>query len=93
MLVAVSCPFCETEMAQGWVAAHGPFRVERAWLTWEPAEIRTMKRRWRDIGRRGAVTLLGHGLLRRDERAAALCHACGAVVIDPITPRGDPASG
>jgi hypothetical protein len=39
-------------MADGWVALHGGFPIA-AWdigLMWEPAEIRTMKRRWRDIG-------------------------------------------
>jgi hypothetical protein len=72
-------------MAAGWVALHGVFPMT-AWdvgLTWEPAEIRTMKRRWRDVGRRGWVTLLSGRLFRRRERAAALCPRCGAVVIDP----------
>jgi hypothetical protein len=45
-----------------------------------------MKRRWRDIGRRGVVTLLPTRLVGRRERAAALCPDCGAVEIDPTSP-------
>jgi hypothetical protein len=84
----MDCRFCGEEMADGWVALHSEFPLI-AWhvgLTWEPAEIRTMKRRWRDIGKRGWVTLLSGRLFRRRERAAALCQQCGAVVIDPETP-------
>jgi Domain of unknown function (DUF6487) len=84
----MDCRFCGAEMANGWLALHGAFPLT-AWdvgLTWEPAEIRTMKRRWRDIGKRGWVTLLTGRLLRRQERAAALCPQCGAVVIEPEIP-------
>lgn len=72
-------------MANGWVALHGmvPFAAWDVGLTWEPAEIRTMKRHWRDIGKRGWVILLTGRLFRRQERVAALCHQCGAVVIEP----------
>jgi len=82
-------------MDPGWVAVKGPFPLE-AWdttLVWEPAEIRAMKRRWRDIGRRGWVPLLNGRLIRRRERGAYLCHVCGAVVIDPDRPLGDLPSG
>jgi hypothetical protein len=75
-------------MADGWVALYGGFPLN-AWhvgLMWEPAEIRTMKRRWRDIGKRGWVTLLSGRFFRRRERAAALCSQCGAVVIGPLIP-------
>jgi len=88
MLGAMDCWFCGAEMANGWVTLHGMFPLT-AWdvgLTWEPAEIRTMKRRWRDIGKRGWVTLLTGRLFRREERAAALCPQCGAVVFDPQIP-------
>ena len=84
----MDCRFCGAETADGWVALYGGFPMN-AWhvdLIWEPAEIRTVKRRWRDIGRRGWVTLLGGRLFRRRERAAALCPRCGAVVIDPEIP-------
>jgi uncharacterized membrane protein YhaH (DUF805 family) len=72
-------------MAICWVALHGlvPRTVWDVGLIWEPAEIRTMKRRWRDIGKRGWVNLLSGRLLRSQERVAALCPQCGAVVIDP----------
>jgi hypothetical protein len=47
-----------------------------------------MERRWRDVGRRGFVTLLHGRIFRRSERAATLCRECGAVVIEPL-PVGD----
>lgn len=83
---SMDCGFCGAEVASGWVAVRGAFPLDAmdVALTWEPAEIRTMKRRWRDIGRRGTVTLLTGRLLRRRERRAALCRECGAVVIDPM---------
>jgi hypothetical protein len=91
MLWAMDCWFCGAEMANGWVAVSGalPLGAWDAQLTGEPAEIRTMNRRWCDIGKRGAVILLAGRLLRRRERAAALCHECGAVVIDPTVPVGE----
>jgi hypothetical protein len=75
-------------MAKGWVAVQGllPFTAGDVSLIWEPAEIRTRKRRWRDIGKRGWVPVLDGRRLRRRERGAALCHQCGALVIDPVTP-------
>ena len=51
--------------------------------TTKAAEVRAMKRRWRDIGKRGTVVLLAGRLFRRPERAAALCRECGAVVFEP----------
>jgi hypothetical protein len=91
----MECLFCGSEMAPGWVAVKGVFPLQ-AWdtaLIWEPAEIRTTKRRWRDIGRRGWVPLLTGRLVRRRERGAYLCHVCGAVMIDPDRPYDDPPSG
>jgi hypothetical protein len=44
------------------------------------------RRPWRDIGRRGTVTLLSGRLIVRRERAAALGPECGAVEIDPTSP-------
>jgi hypothetical protein len=75
-------------MADGWVAIRDPFSMgwSDAALQWEPGEIRYMKRRWRDIGRRGIVTLLSGRFIVRRERAAALCPECGAVEIDPTSP-------
>jgi diphthamide synthase (EF-2-diphthine--ammonia ligase) len=81
----MDCLFCGAEMADGWVAVSGalPMGAWDAQLLWEPAEVRTMKRRWRDVGKRGAELVLAGRILRRNERAAALCHECGAVVIEP----------
>jgi hypothetical protein len=82
----MNCRFCGAEMANGWVAVRGlgPLSAWDVALEWEPAEIRTMKRRWRDLGKRGRVTLLAGRFIRRSERAAALCYECGAVVIEPV---------
>jgi len=84
----MDCRFCGAEMADGWVTVSGPFSRGRSdgQLEWEPAEIRYMKRRWRDIGRRGTVSLFPARLFGRRERAAALCPECGAVEIDPTSP-------
>ena len=84
----MDCRFCGAEMFNGWVALRGmvPLAAWDITLTWEPDEIRTMKRRWRDIGKRGWVILLTGRLIRRQERAAALCPECGAVVFDPEIP-------
>jgi hypothetical protein len=84
----MDCRFCGAEMADGWVAVRSPFSMGKSdgQLQWEPAEIRYMKRRWRDIGRRGVVTLFPAQLFGRRERAAALCPECGAVEIDPSSP-------
>jgi hypothetical protein len=82
----MDCLFCGATMVDGWVAVSGVYRLGTwdAGLTWEPAEIRTMKKRWRDLGKRGEVTLLTNGFFRRRERPAALCYECGAVVIAPL---------
>ena len=48
-------------MADGWVALYGGFPMN-AWhvdLIWEPAEIRTMKRRWREHRQAGVGDLAG----------------------------------
>jgi hypothetical protein len=81
----MDCWFCGAEMEPGWAAVTGalPMGALDAMLTWEPADVRMMKRRWRDIGKRGTVGLLGGRMFRRPERAAALCRECGAVLFDP----------
>lgn len=84
----MDCSFCGAQMTEGWVAVRGMLPLS-AWyvsLEWEPAEVRTMKKRWRDLGKRGTVAVLTGRLVRRSERGASLCYGCGAVVIDPMAP-------
>jgi hypothetical protein len=85
----MNCRFCLAEMASGSVAVRSlvPLEIAAAALRWEPAELRTTKRRWRDVGKDRAVTLLASRFIRRRERAAALCLDCGAVVIEPAVSR------
>jgi hypothetical protein len=84
------CGFCGSATDEGWVSVRGAlqFGSSDVALTWEPAEARTTKRRWRDIGRRGQVFLLWGRAFRRSERAATLCRRCGAVVIAPLPRTG-----
>jgi hypothetical protein len=92
ILVHVDCPLCGAVMASGLVAVRGAIPLT-AWdvhLEWEPDEARTVKRRWRDIGRRAVVPLLSGRLLGRNERRASLCHDCGAVVMDSTRRRDAP---
>jgi hypothetical protein len=82
----MDCPFCGVEMAPGRVAVRGawPMAAWDAALTWQPDAAGAATRRRLGLGTRGQVILLIGRLFRRRERAAALCYACGAVVLDPF---------
>jgi hypothetical protein len=70
----MDCRLCRAEMANGWVTVRSlvPLSLSESALQWEPAELRTTKRRWRHFGKDGAVTLLAGRFLRRRERASDL---------------------